>query len=37
LPATGLPLRLSVRFGPVGPDCTRPEDIRLHALYVQEA
>jgi hypothetical protein len=37
LPATGLPLRLSVRIGPVGPDCTRPEDIRLHALYVQEA
>ncbi|HCN07187.1 MAG TPA: hypothetical protein DIT01_04575 [Lentisphaeria bacterium] len=34
LPATGQPLRLAVALGPVGPDCPRPEDIRIHALYV---
>ena len=35
LPRTDRPMRLAVSFGPLGPDCVRPEDIRLYAIYVQ--
>ena len=34
LPKADRPLRLAMHFGPVGPDCIRPEDIRLYAVYV---
>ena len=37
LPRSDRPLRVIIRFGPVGPDCKRPEDIRLHAVYVGTA
>ena len=35
LPKTDGPLRLSLQFGPLGPECIRPEDIRLYAMYVR--
>ena len=34
LPKIDKPLRVGVRFGPVSPECTRPEDIKLYAIYV---
>ena len=34
LPKADRPLRLAMHFGLVGPDCIRPEDIRLYAIYV---
>ena len=34
LPKSDRPLRLALDFGPVSPDCVRPEDARLHAVYV---
>ena len=34
VPKSDKPLRVGVRFGPVSPECTRPEDIKLYAIYV---
>ena len=35
LPKSDRPIRLAIRFGPMGPECIRPEDIKLYALYVK--
>ena len=34
LPKGEGPVRLMLDFGRVSPDCVRPEDTRLHAIYV---
>ena len=34
LPVGGRPLRLRVEVGPLGPECVRPEDVQLYAIYV---
>jgi hypothetical protein len=35
LPNPGGPVRLSFTWGPIGPGCIRPEDIRLYAVYLR--
>ncbi len=34
LPNLGGPVRLNIYFGPVSPECVRPEDIRFYCIYV---